>query len=495
MKNEHGQKLSRRLHPASPVLNLGKWFSWFIIPGLLVLFLGGGFGWEVWLMGFFVFAIGYEIFRYITFRYEMAADEIIVRQGLIFRSERHIPFARIQNIDLVQNALHRLCGVAIVRLETAGGAKPEAVLSVLHLDAVKIMRQRVFAGRFSSDGNEQIDPGDQSNVVIRIPTSDLVRLGLVNNRGWALIAILLGIAWEFDLWEYINVIKLFNIDPSQWSVLAIILTSALGAVVMMVLLYLFSIIWTILRLHGYTLRRMGEDLQLQCGLLTRRSATIPRHRIQLISIHESIMHRLFGCVTIRVETAAGQDSSDVEGQSSLSQKWFVPIVPSAQVPRILEELQPGLTIPPESRWEPMSPTGRRRFIKKLLIITLLIVVLFGVIWRPWGLLVGVVLIPLVWWHGRRAIRHFGWAEVDGRILFRSGAWTKRLSMVFDETSQVVWMTHSPFDRRHKQARLHIDTAGAGPAGHRISIPYLDVSLVRNKLRQSLHRQETADMRS
>ena len=146
MTNKHGQSLSRRLHPASPILNLGKWFSWFIIPGIFVLILGGGMGWEIWLMGFFIFSIGYEVYRYFTVRYEMATDEIIVRQGLIFRSERHIPFGRIHNIDLVQNVLHRLCKVAVVRIETAGGAKPEAVLSVLHLDAVKTMRQRVFAG-------------------------------------------------------------------------------------------------------------------------------------------------------------------------------------------------------------------------------------------------------------------------------------------------------------------------------------------------------------
>ena len=314
----------------------------------------------------------------------------------------------------------------------------------------------------------------------------------MNNRGWALIAILLGIAWEFDLWEF-KVVK-FNIDLERWSVLAVILASVLGVVVIMVVLYLFSIVWTILRLHGFTLRRMGDDLQLQCGLLTRRSATIPRHRVQLVSIHESILHRLFGRVTIRIETAAGQDSSEIEGEPSLSQKWFVPIIPRAEVPRILEELQSDLTIPQETKWQPMTPTGRRRFMKKMLFIAFLVTVLLGVVWQPWGLLAGCVLFPMAWWHGRRTIRYFGWVEQDSRIFFRSGAWTRRLSMAFDETSQVIWMAQSPFDRHHKQARLHIDTAGAGPAGHRISIPYLDVSLVRAKLKQYLHRMEAADMR-
>lgn len=498
---DHQEGLPQRLHPASPVLNLGKWFSWFIVPGLIVLVVGGGMGWEIWLMGFFIFAIVFEIYRYITLRYVIAADEIIVRQGLLFRSERHIPFGRIQNIDLVQNALQRLCKVAVVRLETAGGAKPEAVLSVLHMDAVDAMRKRVFAGRNSTmaesetESETQSEPADRSNLVLRIPTAELVRLGLVNNRGWALIAILFGIAWEFDLWDQIGDVRQIDFDPQQFSTPVIVLVSVLGFVAVMVVLYLFSIAWTILRFHGYTLRRTGDDLQLQCGLLTRRSATIHRHRVQFVSIQESVLHRLFGKVTIRIETAAGQEAGEVDQEINVSQKWFVPIVSRDEVPRILGELQPGLALPNETHWQPISPIGRRRYMKKILIIALLITaILGGLIWRPWGLLAGLIVVPLVWWHGRRAMKYFGWSEREGLLFYRSGAWTRRLSLAFDETSQVVWMEESPFDRRHAQARLRIDTAGAGPAGHRISIPYLDAGLVRTMLEQHLTRMDSAAMR-
>ena len=134
-------------------------------------------------------------------------------------------------------------------------------------------------------------------------------------------------------------------------------------------------------------------------------------------------------------------------------------------------------------------------MKKMLIYSLLItLVLGGLVWRPWGLLIGLGLVPLALWHGHRATRYLAWAAMNGGIFFRSGAWTRRLSMAFDDTLQIVSMQQSPFDRRHDHARLQFDTAGAGPAGHRINIPYLDVGVVRTHLDQYARRMESAALR-
>jgi putative membrane protein len=44
-----------------------------------------------------------------------------------------VPFRRIHNVTLHRNVLHRFFGVAEVRLESAGGVKPEAEMRVLRL--------------------------------------------------------------------------------------------------------------------------------------------------------------------------------------------------------------------------------------------------------------------------------------------------------------------------------------------------------------------------
>ena len=44
----------------------------------------------------------------------------------------------------------------------------------------------------------------------------------------------------------------------------------------LVALRALSVIWTIVKYHGFRLRALGDDLRADYGLLTRVSATIPR---------------------------------------------------------------------------------------------------------------------------------------------------------------------------------------------------------------------------
>ena len=137
----------RRLHPLSWIFTAAQFAKGFIIPVLLLLLASGGDGYELWGALFIGPVIAAAVLHHRVYRYRLAEDEIVVRDGLLTRTERHIPYGRIQNIDLVRNPLHRLCKVALVRVETASGTRPEAVMRVLSLDAVAEMHGRVFAGR------------------------------------------------------------------------------------------------------------------------------------------------------------------------------------------------------------------------------------------------------------------------------------------------------------------------------------------------------------
>ncbi len=141
----------RRLHPLSWLFTAAQFAKGFIVPALLLLVASGGGSYELWGGLFIGPVIVAAVVHYRVYRYRLAADEMVVRDGILTRTERHIPYERIQNIDLVQNPLHRLCKVALVRVETASGTRPEAVMRVLSLDAVAEMHGRVFAGRRAAE--------------------------------------------------------------------------------------------------------------------------------------------------------------------------------------------------------------------------------------------------------------------------------------------------------------------------------------------------------
>ena len=68
-------------------------------------------------------------------------------------------------------------------------------------------------------------------------------------------------------------------------------------------------------LWNFGLARRGDDLRTGYGLFTRITATIPRHRVQLLSWHESLIHQWTGTASVKVETAGGGAAGGDESNS------------------------------------------------------------------------------------------------------------------------------------------------------------------------------------
>src|SRR5688572_15978467 len=152
----------QRLHPASLVFAFGRSLKTFALPGLFAaLSLGRAsspwrptFGsyqppdtWQLWLMLLIIPSVLAALARYFSFRLRYDETELVIRSGILFRNERHVPYHRIQNLDAVQNVFHRALRVIEVRVDTGASKEPEATISVLPEAAFPDMRRRVFAGR------------------------------------------------------------------------------------------------------------------------------------------------------------------------------------------------------------------------------------------------------------------------------------------------------------------------------------------------------------
>jgi membrane protein YdbS with pleckstrin-like domain len=125
----------RRLHPWSWLFVLLAQLKEFAIPLLALLFFGRGGDWQEAAAAVAAVVLSLvAVLRYYTYRFRIDAGELVIRDGVLQRQVRHLPLGRITNIALRQNPLHRLFGVAEVRLESAtGGNQAEAQMRVLAL--------------------------------------------------------------------------------------------------------------------------------------------------------------------------------------------------------------------------------------------------------------------------------------------------------------------------------------------------------------------------
>lgn len=481
-----------RLHPASVLFGIGQRLRELALPLIVLLFSAGsvGLGWQVWLLAALVPYTIVAIGRTLTFRYRYDEHELVIRTGLLFRNERHVPYARIQNVDGVQSVFHRLLKVVDVKVQTAGGNEPEATMSVLPVAAFEQMRQRVFEGRRQA----QLEPdaegqaGDvpaaaQARLLLALSPKELLTYGFVEGRGMVVIAAVFGLVWEFGMAD--SFVPSFESGtpaaPNRGAFRALarsiysraedlftnLAIAAATVVALLVVVRLVSMLWAIVRLHGFRLSREGEDLRTEYGLLTRVVATIPLRRIQTLTLREGPLHRLVGRISARVDTAGGEAGKNAPPD----RHWLAPIVEHRQLPALLAQVLPVLSMD-RLEWHPVHPGAVRRILKESLMVTVL-VCLPLTIWFGWrGSSALLVLVPWAVVNARWSAAALGWAVTDELIAFRSGWLWRQTTVAPFARVQAVTLRESPFDRRNQMAGVRVDTAGAGDLSHRVAIPYL-----------------------
>jgi putative membrane protein len=495
-ETEAPRKQFKRLHPWSLLFRLWSIAKYVIPGGAFIFFSLDSAAWKYWTVALSVPAAVGAVVLHLRYRYSLAGEELIIRTGILGRHERHIPFIRIQDIRLIQNPLHRILGVADVKIETGSGEETEATMRVLSLGVVEEIRRRVFkAAERGSQATAATTPvpaerkgekpeagaGAVSPVappptteLLRLSLLDLVKVGLTQGRGWLVVAALLGIAWEIsDLWSGADwggldwwkpFSALFRSDLwSVWNLLRLVLLVPAALVV----IRLLSVAWAVVKLWDFTLTRRGDDLRLSTGLLTRVAATIPAHRVQSVAVSETWLQRRFRLVTVRARTAGGIGDEE----SDPAHRWLAPSLDRDRRDGFIRMLVPGLDLA-ALRWRGVDPRAARRLLTPWLLILagggLIIVANAG----PWGLLAPALLIPLAVIDARRSAAALGYALAPGAVVFRSGWWRRRLRAVESSRIQSIRLTQSPRDRRYRMASIAIDTAGGGSEEDKMKLRYL-----------------------
>ena len=474
----------RRLHPLSWLFVLLVQLKGFALPLIALLLFGQNDDrWQWWgLVAVAVLTLG-AVLRYFTYRFRIDADELVIRSGVLQRNERHVPLARIQSVSLHRSLLHRIAGVAEVRLESAvGGSEPEAQMRVLSMADADALERLVEHHRGAVPPLPTAPAGDRaapvqqarvqarSRALLRLPPVELVKLGLASNRGTVLLAAAAGAlaqfggerVWErFGAWpgEAIGWFAAQGQHLGGWAALALaalLIASVVGKVL--------AIALALLRDFGFTLEQAGPRLSVERGLLTRVRASAPLPRIQHWTLRQGVVLRLFARSSLKVETAALRAGNEEQSLSDL-----VPIAPPDALDALLRGWLPDW--PGGFEFRPLHPRAWRRIALPPCVLTLAACGgLTGVFGTP-GLL-ALALLPCWIWLACRQAAAAGYAITEGYVARRSGWFDRRISFTRIEKVQAVRWVQSPFDRRHGMAGVRVDTAGAHPMGHRLHLMYL-----------------------
>jgi len=478
-----------RLHSFSWLFVLLTQSRQAVVPLLVLLVLGRGEAWELLaLLGAAGLAL-YSLVYSFGFRYRLEADEIVVREGIFDRTERHIPYARVQNIVQKRNPLHRLFGVSELRLESAGGLKPEAVMSVIPLaDALRI--EHILRRHGADAGTDDVaavsaTDGEpvSSPILLRLPTAELLRLGLVTNRGWVVIG-----AGAAAIWQVVPEER--GVARSAWRLvepligrgaeyipgpLAFAASAALFLLVVMLAVKLLSLLMAVVDFHGFTVERRGERVRTESGLLTRRVASARRDKVQRLLFADGWLMRRMGRQALSCEVAGGLIAANEDAGARL--RWLAPIAPPTEIERIADDVAAGL-LPSRMDWQPLHPQAWRRMFNAAAFWWTVVAVPPLVAFGPWVLAGWALLLGWTLIEARAAARFGAWA-FDGEVFAVRGGWlTRRWTLARIGRGQSVSLASTPLDRRAGMASVSMDTAGVRPGSFKLRVDYLDAAQAR-----------------
>ncbi len=481
----------RRLHPSAWLFAVSKLLRELAVPLLVFVFVKREHG--LWLAlggaGVLLGALwGWLQAR--AYRYQVLGDELLIREGLLDRQVRHVPFSRIHGINEHRGPLHRLLGVTELRLESASGGKPEAVMRVLSLEAAAELAA-LLRGR-PQPSSAQADATADRQLLLQLRWPELLRLGLISNRGTVVLGVGAGLlAQNRELLDQLNLIaplrRWLGQQPSLGEAAGhwpsyLLLGLGLFATAL-VLLRALSVLLALLKYHGFTLEQLGEQgLQARYGLLTRVSAGARRSQLQRLVLEQSWLHRWFKRCRLAVDVAGASDKAAARAPRL---RELAPIATPEQAQALVAQMLPGLDLQVLD-WQPLHPGARRRRFHaglRLLLVPLtallaLAVAAPGLGWMPVAVLALAALpllglaVGLLAWHAKTWAGFAAYAETADALVWREGVLRQRWTIVVPARLQGLSRTESPFDRRAGMQGLQLDVQGLGRGRPALHIPYL-----------------------
>jgi putative membrane protein len=480
---------THRLHSLSWLFALTASIRQFIIPVAAFVILGARNDGEIWGLVIVVPLVIGALWKQWIFRYGFSPRGLVIRDGLFFRNVRQIEYPRIENIDVERGVLHRILGVAQVSIATSTGGKPEASIRVLSLAAVQELRERVFSHRGATATAQQEGASEADEVLLHLPPVELVRYGLIDNRGMFVVAALFGFLYQAGSFELFQQTAAAWLDAPlhDFAALGLMMQAAIvasGLAAFLIALRLLSIVLALVTLFDFNLTRHGPDFRIRHGLLTRLALTLRVRRIQSVHQTETLLHRLFKRVSLRVDLAGDSGVSEDGKQSAqVRARWLAPICMHDKARELIAAALPDVHMSDSIDWQPLAPGARSRIFRKVVYIGAILASIAALLmhslpeapfkpelaWLP-GVLAAV--LPLAWAHAHLYVKNTRWALTHDAILFRSGWLTRHLIIAPRNRLQSVQLAETPFDRRHRMASVSIDTAGAGAMRDSIRIPFL-----------------------
>lgn len=300
----------------------GKFPFWYLIPaafGLLTVFSA------------------FEKWYYTT--YWVENNVLHVKQGLFVKKESYLNKERVQTINTSSNVLYQMLGLKKIQIETAGGGD-DAEVSLAGITAeeaaelISLLNEPTPEVKVEKTSEEvevkEIITEEKQATEYKLTWKEILIASVTSGQFGVLFSLIFFVYHQVD--EYIpkwikNSVTSYVMDHDIYGWIYMV-------AILLVVSWIISTIGYALKHGNFTVNRKNDEVRISQGLLERKELVLKLHRIQGITIKESILRQPFGYCAVQVEVIQSKGMDDEKEKVTLH-----PIIRKDRVQQLLADLQ------------------------------------------------------------------------------------------------------------------------------------------------------------
>lgn len=301
--------------------------------------------------------ITYRILYYKTSGYELTEREIKCNRGVLFRKRSVLEYKKVHAINKKQTLFHRIFGIAILTVDS-GSTNTSHQAEIIIIEKAKTVDALLDELNALKEGGTRTADAPKEEVLLseqdslyRFTSKKKMLYTLINIASTAFFTALFGVLAILVLGVCKLMLRLDGLGTwGQYFVFAGLIT--LGA---MLLFSAFSFVGGMIRsfvgYHDFAITKHGNDLRISFGLLERHTNTFSYDRIKAVKISQSLVQRMLGFATIKLEVIGYTNDNGSNNNAELG--VLVPFCKYDEIGAILGKVLPDY-IPDQKQTKAVS---------------------------------------------------------------------------------------------------------------------------------------------
>ncbi|PRR82623.1 PH domain-containing protein [Clostridium vincentii] len=438
------------------------------------------------MLGIFLLIVIYQVIKWYKNLYCIHDNVIMIKEGIIFIKRKEIPFNKIQTVDISQGIKHRIFGLAQVKVDTGNSSlKKEELSFLLKKIEAENLKENIFntnnrnTQTLSSDEvkveNEESYKTDKHIVQakeFKVSTRELILSAITSN------AVFTGVLFLASAFPFIDdYLKDFldntfskasffieNINFDEMSVGSIVLWIILILVICIVVSLIIAIITTIIKFHGFSVKRENDNLIINYGLLEKKNYIMPIKKISAIYLKQNIIKQMFKFRAIHIETVG---YGNEKGESSI----LYPLTIGSKYSELIQGLLPEYKFDEMMTKVPKRALGR--FLSMKFIVTFIISIVLTINFK-YGYIC-FLSVPFFTLLGYLQYKNSAIGKSSDLLCISNNSFTKVTSIIPINKIQSIVTENNYFQKRKMLFNLEVSIQGNN-LGTAIKIKNLSLEL-------------------